>query len=100
MNPDLRKKAKNDFEKKIFKSLNNLVFGKTVENVGKQRDIKLVTTERRGNYLESEPNCHATKFFTKNVLAIELEKTEILLNKAVYLGLSILELTKILMYDF
>ena len=51
--------------------MNNAVFGKTMENVRKHRDIKLVTTERRRNYLVSEPNYHTTKFFTKNLLAIE-----------------------------
>ena len=64
------------------------------------RDIKLVTTERRRNYLVSEPNYHTTKFFTENLLAIEMKKkTEILINKPFYLGLSILELRKILMYE-
>ena len=100
MNTDLRKKAKNDFEKDFFKLMNNAVFGKTMENVRKHRDIKLVTTERRRNYLVSEPNYHTTKFFTENLLAIEMKKTEILMNKPVHLGLSILELSKILMYEF
>ena len=66
-----------------------------MENVKKHRDIKLVTTERRRNYLVSEPNYHITKFFTENCLAIEIKRTEILMNK-----LSILELNKILMYEF
>ena len=78
----------------------NAVFGKTMENLRKHRDIKLVTTERRRNYLVSEPSYHITKFFTENSLAIEMEKTEILMNKPVCLGLSILELSKILMYEF
>ena len=80
--------------------MNNAVFGKTMEIVRKHRDIKLVTTKRRRNYLVSEPNYHTTKFFTENLLAIEMKKTEILMNKPVYLGLSILELSKILMYEF
>ena len=72
-----------------------------MENVRKHRDIKLVTTERRRNYLVSEPNYHTTKFFTEHLLAIEIKKkTETLMNKPVYLGLSILELSKILMYVF
>ena len=74
MNTDLRKKAKNDFEKDFFKLMNNAVFGKTMENVRKHRDIKLVTTKRRRNYLLSEPNCHTTNFFAENLLAIKMKK--------------------------
>ena len=66
----------------------------------KHKDIKLVTTERRRNCLVSEPNYHTTKFFTKNLLAIKTKKTEIIMNKPVYLVLSVLELSKILMYEF
>ena len=80
--------------------MNNAVLGNTMENVRKHRDIKLVTTKRRRNYLVSEPNYHTTKFFTKNLLAIELKKTQITMNKPVYLGLSILDLSKIVMYGF
>ena len=76
MNTDLRKKAKNNFEKDFFKLMNNSVFGKTVENVRKHRDIKLATTERRRNYLVSEPNYHTTKFFTEHLLAIEMKKKQ------------------------
>ena len=100
MNTKLRKKAKNNFEKDFFKLMNNAVFGKTMENVRKHRNIKLVTTERRRNYLVSEPNYHTTKFFTENLLAIEMRKTQILMNKPVYLGLSILDLSKTVMYEF
>ena len=72
-----------------------------MENVRKHRDIKLVTTKRRRDYyLVSEPNHHTTKFFTENLLAIELKKTQITMNKPVYLGLSILDLSKIVMYEF
>ena len=60
--------------------MNNAVFGKTMENVRKYRDIKLVTTERRRNYLVSEPNYHTAKFFTENLLATEMKKTEIIMN--------------------
>ena len=87
--------------KRIFlKLINNAVFGKTMENVRKHRDIKLVTTERRRNYLVLEPNYHTTNFFKENLVAMEMKKREILMNKPVYLGLSILELSKILMYEF
>ena len=61
MSTDLRKKAKNDCEKDFFKLMNNAVFGKTMENVRKHRDIKLVTTEKRRNYLVSESNYHTKK---------------------------------------
>ena len=101
MNRDLRKKPENDFEKDFFKLMNNVVFGKTIENLKQNRDIKLVTREGRRNCLVSEPNFHTTKFFTENLLAIEMKKktTEILMNKPVYLGLSILKLSNILMYE-
>ena len=56
--------------------MNNAVFGKTMENVRTNRDIKLVTTERRKNYLVSEPNYHTTKFFTEHLLAIEMKKAD------------------------
>ena len=87
--------------KKIFlKLINNSVFGKTMENLRKHRDIKLVITERRRRYLVSEPSSHTTKFFTEHLLAIKVEKkTEILMNKPTYLGFSVLEFRKkIIMY--
>ena len=71
-----------------------------MENARKHRNIKLVTTERKRHYLVSEPNWHTTKFFTESLLAIEMEKREISMNKTVYLGLSVLKLGKMLMYDF
>ena len=80
--------------------MNNAAFRKTMENVRKHKDITERTTERRRIYLVSEPNYHTTSFFTKNLLAIEMKKTEIIINKPVYLGLSKLELSKILTYEF
>ena len=65
MNRNLRKEAKNDFEKEFFKLLNNFVFGKIMENVRKHRDIKLVTPKKRRIKLVSEPNYHATNIFQK-----------------------------------
>ena len=100
MNTKLRKKAKNDFKKDFFKLMNNGVFGKTMENLRKLRDIKLVTTDKRTNRLVSEPNYHTTKWFSENLLAIEMKKTKVKMNKPIYLGLSILEISKILMYEF
>ena len=73
MNTDL-KKAKFDFEKDFFNLMNNAIFGKTIENERKHRDIKLVTTKRRKKYLVSEPNYHTTKLFTEHLLAKEMKK--------------------------
>ena len=84
----------------LLKKSDNAVSGKTMKNTRKHRDIKLVTTERRRNYLVSEPNYHTTKFFTENLLVTEMKKTQLVMNKPVYLGLSVLELSKILMYEF
>ena len=100
MNTELRTEAKNDFEKDFFKLMNNAVFGKTMENVRKHRDIKLVTTDKRRNQLASEPNYHTTKYFSENLLAIEMKKTKVNMNKPVYLGMSILHISKTLMYEF
>ena len=74
MNTKLRTEAKNDFEKDFFKLMNNAGFGKTMENVRKHRDIKLVTTDKRRNQLASEPNYHTTKYFSENLTAIEMKK--------------------------
>ena len=62
--------------------------------------MKIVTSERTINYLVSEPSYHTTKFLTEHLLAMEMKKTQILMNRPVYLGLSILELRKMLMYEF
>ena len=100
MNTELRKNAKNDFEKDFFKLMNNAVFGKTMENVRKHRDIKLATTDKRTNQLVTELNYYAIKCFSENLLAIEMKKAKVKMNKPIYLGLSILEISKILMYEF
>ena len=73
MNTKLRTEAKN-FQKNFFKLMNNAVFGKTMENVRKHRDIKLVSTNKRRNYYVSEPNYHTTKCFPETLLAIEMKK--------------------------
>ena len=80
--------------------MNNSVFGKTMENVRNHRDIKLVTTDKTRNRLVSEPNYHATKWFSEDLLAIEMKKIKVKMNKPVYLGLPILEISKTLMYEF
>ena len=74
MNTKLRTETKNDFEKDFFKLMNNSVFGETVENVRKHRDIKLVTTDKRRNQLVSESDYHTTKWFSEELLAIEMKK--------------------------
>ena len=80
--------------------MNNSVFGKTMENLRKHRDIKLVKTDKRKSQLVSEPNFYTTKWFSENLLAIEVNKIKIKMNKPVYLGLSILEISKTLKYEF
>ena len=81
---------------------NDLPFlpGKTMENVRKHRDMKLVTSETRRNYLVSKPNYHITKIFSENSLDIEMKITQIFMNKSVQFGLSILEITKTVMCEF
>ena len=100
MNTELRKLAKNDFVKDLFKLMNNSVFGKTMENIRKHRDIKLVTTDKKRSKLISEPNYHTINLISEDLSIIEMKKTKVKINKAIYLGLSILEISKILMYEF
>ena len=99
MNTELRKNAKNEIEKDFFKLMNNSVFGKTMENVRNHRDIKLVTSEKRRKQLASEPNYHSHKKFSDHLIAIEMKKTRIKMTKPLYLGMSILDISKILMYE-
>ena len=96
-NTELRKKATNEFEKEL---MNNAVFGKTMENVRKHRDIKLVKTDKKRNKLVSEPNFHAMKLIDDSSAIIEMKKVKVKINKPIYLGLSILDISKITMYDF
>ena len=100
MKTKLRKEAKSEFEKDFFKLMNNSVFGKTMENVRKHRNIKLITTEKRRIKLVSEPNYHTPKHFPDNLLAIEIKKTKLKMNKPVYLGMTILDISKTLVYEF
>ena len=98
MNTKLRQKAKNNFKKDVLK-LRNVFFGKTMKNERKHRNIKLETTEGGGNYLVSKPGFHTTKFLTEKIFATEIRKTPIIMNKPVYLELSILDLSKTVMYE-
>ena len=77
MNIRLRTKAKNNFEKEFFKLMNISIFGKTMENVRKQRNIKLVTTKKQRSHLVLEPNYHTTKWFSEYLLAIKMNKTKV-----------------------
>ena len=100
MNTELRKLAKDDFEKDLFKLMNNAVFGKTMENIRKHREIKLVTTDKKRSKLVSEPNYHTINLISEDSSIIEMKKSKVKMNKPIYLGLSILEISKILMYEF
>ena len=96
----LRKEAKNDFEKDFFKLMNNTVFGKTMESVRKHRDIKLVTTDKKRNQLASELDYHTTKYTLVKLMATEMKKIKVKMNTSIYLGMSILDISKTLMYEF
>ena len=100
MNTELRKVAGNDFEKDFHKLMNNAVFGKTMENIRKHRNIKLVTTDKKRSKLVSEPNYHTINLISEDLSIIEMKKNKVKMNKPIYLGLSILEISKILMYEF
>ena len=100
MNAELRKLAKDDFEKDLFKLMKNAVFGKTMENIRRHRDIKLVTTDKKINKLVSEPNYLTMNDISEDLSIIEMNKTRVKMNKPIYLGLSILDISKILMYEF
>ena len=80
--------------------MNNSVFGKTMENIRKRRDIMLVTTYKKRSKLVSEPNYHTINLISEDLSIIEMKKTKVKMNKPTYLGLSILEISKTLMYEF
>ena len=99
-NTELRKQATNDFKKDLFKLMNNSVFSKMIENVGKQRDIKLVVTEQRRKKLVFEPNYASCTTFSDHLMAIEMGKTRVLMDKPILVGQAILDKSKELMYEF
>ena len=100
LNTDLRSKAKNAFEKDFFKLMNNSVFGKTMENIRNRVDVKLVTNETRARNLISKPSFYYRKIFSENLTAFHMYRTKLVFDKPVYLGMSILDVNKTLMYDF
>ena len=100
MNAKLRTEAKIGFQKKKFKLMNNAVLGKTMKNVRKRRGMKLVTADKIKIQLVLEPNYHTTKWFSKDLLGTEVKKTKVKMTNSVYLGLSKLEISKTLMYEF
>ena len=95
-----RTNAKNSFEKDIFKPMNNAVFGKTMENVRKRVDVRLVTDEKQHVKVASKPTYVSSKIFNKNLVAVHKIKEALTLNRPVYLGMCILDFSKTLMYDF
>ncbi|KAK3088565.1 hypothetical protein FSP39_020689 [Pinctada imbricata] len=99
-NTQKRSEAKNDFEKDFFKLMNNAVFGKTMENMRKRMNVELVNTKRRLRKLTSKPNFLSFKIFDEDLVAVNLKKPNIVLNRPIYAGFCILELSKIFMYQF
>ena len=100
MNTNLRTKAKNNFEKDFFKLMNNSVFGKTMENIRNRVDVKLINSQERLRKLTAKPNFRSLKIFSENLVSVHMKKTSLLMNKPVYLGMCILDLSKTIMYDF
>ena len=100
MNTELRTNASNGFEKDYYKLKNNSVYGKTKENIRKNRHIYLDSNNKKYGKLVSEPNYYSAKYISKKLLVTEMKKRKIYMNKPVYLGQAILELSKVLMYKF
>ncbi len=100
LNTNMRAKGTTDFEKDFYKLMNNSVFGKTMENVRNRVNVKLVTNEKALNKLVKKPNYKRVSEFHENLVAVHMEKTTVKLDKPIYLGMSILDLSKTLMYKF
>ena len=102
MNTEIRKKAKGDFEKNFYKVMNNSVCGKTMENLRKRIDIKIVSSDETNEIrkLAASPLYSMHVFFSDELVGINTRKGKLLLNKLVYMGMTILDNSKILMYDF
>ena len=100
LNTELRTAAANEFEKDFFKLMDNSVFGKTMENIRNRVDIKLVNNKKQAEKLSAKPNFNHCNIFSEDLVAIHMKKTRLVFDKPVYLGMSILDLSKTLMYDF
>ncbi len=100
LNTNMRTKGTTDFEKDFYKLMNNSVFGKTMENVRNRVNVKLVIDEGSLNKLVKKPNFEKVTEFDKNLVAVHMKKTVVKLSKPIYLGMSILDLSKTLMYKF
>ena len=100
LNTKLRSQAKNDFEKDFFKLMNNSVYGKTLENIRNHKDIRLVNNRESASRYANKPNFHHCTIFDENLIAVHMKRTKLVLNKPIYLGFSILERSKQLMYEF
>ena len=96
----LRTQAKNEFEKDFFKLMNNAVFGKTMENIRNRVNIKLVNTGEKFKKLVAKPNYESRIIFNENLVSVHMKKTSLTMDKPVYLGMCILDLSKTLMFDF
>ena len=99
-NTQLRTQAKNDFEKDFYKLMNDSVFGKTMESIRKHRNIKLVTIKEAYLRTVMKPNFKSGVLFGENLMGCEMGKIKVVMNKPVYLGQAILDLSKIIMYEF
>ena len=99
-NTKMRSVAKNDFEKDFFKLLNNSIFGKTCENLRKRMDIKLVTKPEKLQKLMNKPNFKTSKKISENLYSVDMAKTNLIYDRPIIVGFSVLELSKVLMYDF
>ena len=99
-NTDLRKEAKNAFEKDFFKLMNNSPFGKTIQNIRKRQNVHILDNRKMADKLTSKPNFERLTIFDENLIAFRMKKTEVYFNKPIYVGQAILDLSKTLMFDF
>ena len=99
-NTEKRKNAANDFEKDFFKLMINSVYGRTMENLSKRINVRLVSNEKDFLKYTSRPTYVTHKLFDKDYAAIHEIKPVLMLNKPIYVGFTVLELSKWKMYDF